>query len=52
MIINTDDSGYDCADFRLGPRSWDTNDLEQLSKLTCNDFDVPTMAVATSKVCN
>jgi hypothetical protein len=51
-MINTDDSGYDRADFRLGPGSWDTTDLRQLSKLTWSDFEVPSMTVANSKACN
>lgn len=50
-MINTDDSGYDRADFRLGPGSWDVNDLSQL-KLTWDDFEVPTMTLVQSKACN
>ncbi|HTQ46541.1 MAG TPA: hypothetical protein VMI75_27500 [Polyangiaceae bacterium] len=50
-MINTDDSGYNRADFRLGPGNWDTTDLSQL-KLTWDDFEVPTMTLVQSKACN
>jgi hypothetical protein len=51
-MINTDDSGYDRADFRLGPGNWDQSDLAQLSQLTWTDFEVPTMAPVDSTACN
>jgi hypothetical protein len=50
-MINTDDSGYGRADFRLGPGNWDKADLAQL-KLQWDDFEVPTMTVVSSKACN
>lgn len=50
-MINTDDSGYNRADFRLGPGSWDTTDLGQV-KLAWSDFEVPAMTVVQSKACN
>jgi hypothetical protein len=50
-MINTDDSGYNRSDFRLGPGSWNTSDLAQLA-LTWSDFEVPTMTVVQSKACN
>ena len=50
-MINTDDSGYNRADFRVGPGSWSTADLSQV-KLTWSDFEVPAMTVVQSKVCN
>jgi hypothetical protein len=50
-MINTDDSGYSRADFRLGPGNWDQADLAQLA-LTWDDFEVPTMTTVQSTACN
>ena len=36
-MINTDDSGYNRSDFRLGPGSWNMNDLAQIT-LTWSDL--------------
>ena len=52
-MINTDASGETRSSFRLGDGTLlDQTDLAQLSKLTWNDFEVPTMAVVQSKACN
>jgi hypothetical protein len=52
-MINTDASGETRSSFRLGDGSaLDQQDLNQLSMLTWNDFEVPQMTVITSHACN
>ena len=50
-MINTDDSGYDRADFRHRGGNWDMADLGQIH-LSWSDFEVPAMAVVQSTACN
>ncbi len=52
-MINTDDSGETRSSFRLGDgQKLDQNDMNQLSKLTWDDFEVPQMTVVNSMACN
>lgn len=52
-MINTDDSGETRSSFRLGDGSkLDQADMNQLSMLTWDDFEVPAMTVVQSKACN
>jgi hypothetical protein len=52
-MLNTDDSGETRSSFRLGDgNKLNQADIGQLSKLTWDDFEVPTMAVVQSKACN
>jgi hypothetical protein len=52
-MINTDASGEARSSFRLGDGSkLNQQDMNQLAKLTWNDFEVPEMTVITSKACN
>jgi hypothetical protein len=52
-MLNTDASGETRSSLRLGDGSrLDQADVAQLSKLTWDDFEVPTMAVVQSKACN
>jgi hypothetical protein len=51
-MINTDDSGESRSSFRLGDgQKLDQTDMNQLAKLTWNDFEVPTMTVVHSQAC-
>jgi len=52
-VLNTDDSGETRSSFRLGDgNKLDQSDISQLSMLTWDDFEVPTMTVVQSKACN
>lgn len=52
-MLNTDASGETRSSFRLGDGSkLDQADMNQLAKLTWDDFEVPTMTVVQSKACN
>ncbi|HEX4516985.1 MAG TPA: hypothetical protein VH054_25730 [Polyangiaceae bacterium] len=52
-MLNTDASGETRSSFRLGDGSkLDQTDMNQLGKLTWDDFDVPEMTVVSSKACN
>ncbi|HEY7956350.1 MAG TPA: hypothetical protein VII38_13700 [Polyangia bacterium] len=52
-MINTDASGETRSSFRLGDGNMlDKADITQLSKLTWDDFEIPTMTVVQSKACN
>ena len=52
-MINTDASGETRSSFRLGDGTkLDQSDMNQLSKLTWDDFEVPAMTVVTSQACN
>ncbi len=52
-MINTDASGETRSSFRLGDgNKLDQNDMNQLTKLTWADFEVPAMTVVQSKACN
>jgi hypothetical protein len=52
-MINTDASGETRSSFRLGDgNKLDQTDMNQLGKLTWDDFEVPTMTVVQSKACN
>jgi hypothetical protein len=52
-MLNTDDSGETRSSFRLGDgNKLDQADMTQLSMLTWDDFEVPTMTVVNSKACN
>jgi hypothetical protein len=52
-MINTDDSGESRSSFRLGDgQKLDQTDMNQLAKLTWDDFEVPTMTVVQSQACN
>lgn len=52
-MINTDASGETRSSFRLGDgNQLDQADMNQLGKLTWDDFEVPTMTVVQSKACN
>jgi hypothetical protein len=52
-MLNTDDSGETRSSFRLGDGTkLDQTDMAQLSMLTWDDFEVPTMKVVDSKACN
>ena len=52
-MLNTDASGETRSSFRLGDGAkLDQTDMNQLSKLTWDDFEVPEMTVITSKACN
>ncbi len=52
-MINTDASGENRSSFRLGDgNKLDKTDMDQLGKLTWNDFEVPSMTVVQSKACN
>ena len=52
-MINTDASGESRSSFRLGDGSkLDQTDMNQLAKLTWNDFEVPAMTVVQSTACN
>ena len=52
-MLNTDASGEPRSTFRLGDGSrLDQADVAQLSKLTWDDFEVPTMTVVQSHACN
>lgn len=52
-MINTDASGETRSSFRLGDGTkLNQQDMNQLAKLTWNDFEVPEMTVITSKACN
>jgi hypothetical protein len=52
-MLNTDASGETRSSFRLGDGSkLNQQDMNQLGKLTWDDFEVPTMTVVSSKACN
>jgi hypothetical protein len=52
-MVNTDDSGESRSSFRLGDgNKLDQTDMNQLGKLTWDDFEVPAMAVVQSRACN
>lgn len=52
-MINTDASGETRSSLRLGDgNKLDQTDMNQLSKLTWDDFEVPAMTVIQSKACN
>ncbi len=52
-MINTDDSGETRSSFRLGDGSkLNQTDMNQLGKLTWDDFEVPQMTVIQSTACN
>jgi hypothetical protein len=52
-MLNTDASGETRSSFRLGDGSkLDQTDMSQLSNLTWDDFEVPTMQVVQSQACN
>jgi len=52
-MIVTDDSGESRSSFRLGDGSkLSQTDMNQLAKLTWNDFEVPAMTVVQSQACN
>jgi hypothetical protein len=52
-MLNTDASGETRWSFRLGDgKKLNQTDMNQLAKLTWNDFEVPEMTVITSKACN
>ncbi len=52
-MLNTDASGETRSSFRLGDGSkLSQTDMNQLGKLTWDDFEVPEMTVVSSKACN
>jgi len=52
-MINTDDSGETRSSFRLGDGSkLNQTDMNQLGKLTWDDFEIPQMTVIQSTACN
>jgi hypothetical protein len=52
-MVNTDASGETRSSFRLGDgKKLDQTDMNQLAKLTWNDFEVPAMTVVHSQACN
>jgi hypothetical protein len=52
-MLNTDASGETRSSFRLGDGTMlNQTDMSQLSMLTWDDFEVPTMAVVQSMACN
>ncbi len=52
-MINTDDSGETRSSFRLGDgNKLNQTDMNQLAKLTWDDFEVPQMTVIQSTACN
>ncbi|HET9992980.1 MAG TPA: hypothetical protein VFQ65_30805, partial [Kofleriaceae bacterium] len=52
-LVNTDASGETRSSFRLGDgQKLDQTDMNQLAKLTWNDFEVPAMTVVQSHVCD
>ena len=52
-MLNTDASGETRSSFRLGDgQKLDQTDMNQLAKLTWDDFEVPTMTVVQSQLCD
>ena len=52
-MLNTDASGETRSSFRLGDgNKLNQTDMNQLGKLTWDDFEVPAMTVVSSKACN
>jgi hypothetical protein len=52
-MLNTDASGETRSSFRLGDGTkLDKADIQQLGKLTWDDFEVPTMTPVPSTACN